>query len=213
MTRPPGGGNNRPPSTGGGNNRPPNNGPPNNGPPNNGGGNNRPPNNGPPGNGGGNNGGGNYRPPHGGYPRPPSGGYPPPRPPGGWPPPRPPGYVIVNPGYRGPAWGWNSGYVWAPYPSYWGGGFWGPFALGALTGVVINSALNEPAPPPYYQVAADSPGAQLLANYELTQTPCGPPDLVVMYGPDGSVICAFPNNLVGPGNYNINYSNLTLQSN
>jgi hypothetical protein len=225
--RPPGGGNNggfKPPAGGGGS-RPPSNGG------NNGG--NRPPGGGNGGNNGGNRppgGGGNggYRPPGGGnggnrpppppgggghgYPRPPSGGYPPPRPPGGWPPPRPPGFVVVNPGYRGPAWGWNGGVVWAPYNTYWGGGFWGPFALGALTGAVITAAVDQPGPAPYYQVAANSPGAQLLDNYNLTQTPCGPPELVVMYGPDNSTICAYPNNNVSPGSYNINTATLSLTS-
>src|SRR5580658_3891753 len=31
-------------------------------------------------------------------------------------------------------WGWNHGRAWYPAPIYWGGGFWGPFGLGALTG-------------------------------------------------------------------------------
>jgi hypothetical protein len=51
-----------------------------------------------------------------------------------------------------------------------------------------------------------------LQNYGLQQTPCGPPDLVVIWGPDNSVICAYPNNLVGPGNYGVDPSSLTLIS-
>jgi hypothetical protein len=46
----------------------------------------------------------------------------------------------------------------------------------------------------------------------LTQAPCGPPNLVVIYGPNNSVICATPNELVAAGNYSVNTSNLTIVS-
>jgi len=46
----------------------------------------------------------------------------------------------------------------------------------------------------------------------LTQTPCGPPNLVVILGPDNSVICAYPNNLVAPGEYSLDPSTLTIVS-
>jgi hypothetical protein len=113
------------------------------------------------------------------------------------------GFVVarrdVNP------WYWNRGIAWAPSPGYWGGGFWGLFA--------INLAFNEPAPANYYyQVAASSPGAQLLANYGLTQTDCNQPNLVDIIGPDGSEICAYPNDEVGPGQYNVDPSTLSLIS-
>jgi hypothetical protein len=42
--------------------------------------------------------------------------------------------------------------------------------------------------------------------------PCGPPDLVVIFGPDNSVICAEPNNLVSPGEYQLDPSDLTIVS-
>jgi hypothetical protein len=103
------------------------------------------------------------------------------------------------------AWYWNRGVAWVPRPAYWGGGFWGLFA--------INLAFNEPAPANYYyQVAPSSPGAQLLANYGLTQTDCDQPNLVEIVGPDGSEICAYPNDEVGPGQYNVDPSTLSLIS-
>ncbi len=130
---------------------------------------------------------------------------------------RPPSHVRVdNPRYRGrPAWGWNRGVVWAPAPAYWGGGFWGPFAFGAAFGAVLYGTFADQATNQVftsYQVAQGSPGATLLSNYQLTQTPCGPPDLVVIFGPDNSVICAYPNDLVGPGEYEIDPSTFTLVS-
>jgi hypothetical protein len=102
-------------------------------------------------------------------------------------------------------WYWNRGLAWAPSPAYWGGGFWGLFSL--------NLAFNEPAPANYYyQVTPSSPGAQLLANYGLTQTDCNQPNLVDIIGPDGSEICAYPNDEVGPGQYNVDPSTLSLVS-
>jgi hypothetical protein len=102
-------------------------------------------------------------------------------------------------------WYWNRGIAWGPSPAYWGGGFWGAFG--------INLAFNQPAPANYYyQVAPSSPGSQLLANYGLTQTDCNQPNLVDISGPDGSEICAYPNNQVGPGQYNVDPSTLSLIS-
>ena len=101
-----------------------------------------------------------------------------------------------------PAWGWNGGRVWYASPGYWGGGFWGLFA--------VNVAFDSG--PAYYSVASSSPGAELLANYGLQQTDCNQPDLVDIYGPDGSEICAYPNSEVGPGEYNVDPSTLSLVS-
>ena len=56
-------------------------------------------------------------------------------------------------------WYWNGGRTWVASPAYWGGGFWGAFA--------INLGFNQ-ASASYYQVAPSSPGSQLLANYGLT---------------------------------------------
>lgn len=43
-------------------------------------------------------------------------------------------------------------------------------------------------------------------------TSCVPPNLVVIWGPDDSVICAYPNNLVAPGNYKRDPATLTMVS-
>ncbi len=110
---------------------------------------------------------------------------------------RPQTQPAPNPNTTAP-WGWNGGVAWIGFGGYWGNGFWGPLAYG----------LGAAA----YVVAPGSPGAQLLAAYQLTQTPCGPPNLVEIYGPDGSVICAFPNALVAPGMYYVDYDTLTLYS-
>ena len=61
-----------------------------------------------------------------------------------------------------------------------------------------------------YQVSPDSPGANLLKNYQLTQVPCGPPNLVVIFGPNNSVICANPNHLVAPGEYDLDAQQLSI---
>jgi hypothetical protein len=118
---------------------------------------------------------------------------------------------IGNPSFHGNAWGWNRGVAWNPAPTYWGGGFWGALAFSAgaaLFGELTASGQTYES----YAVYPDSPGATLLANYQLTQTPCGPPNLVVIWGPDNSLICAFPNATVGPGEYDIDPSTLTLVS-
>jgi hypothetical protein len=124
------------------------------------------------------------------------------------------GAVVTNPVYGGyAAWGWNGGYAWYPAPYYWGGGFWGAFAIGAASAAVYGSivAANN-VTYTSYQVQPDSPGAKLLSSYHLTQTPCGPPNLVVIYGPNNGVICAYPNNLVSAGNYSVNSQMLTIVS-
>jgi hypothetical protein len=144
---------------------------------------------------------------------------------------------VPNP-YQWPRWGWNYGAPWRATPCYWGSGFWGPWAslqplagscywngsywgpwgLSATAPVGYGSALaydSSGAVPLYYPsygVAPDSPGAELLYDYGLQQTDCNVPNLVVIWGPDNSVICAFPNDLVGPGNYLIDPDTLTLQS-
>src|SRR5271156_49691 len=116
------------------------------------------------------------------------------------------GRAIENPHHWNGSWGWNRGAIWQPAPTYWGGGFWGPWALGALTGAILFGSIidyDDQVIYPSYQVDVDSPGAQLLQNYGLQQTECGPPNLVVIWGPDNSVICAYPNDTVAPGNYEL----------
>jgi hypothetical protein len=123
--------------------------------------------------------------------------------------------VVANPVYHGPAWGWNRGVVWAPVPTYWGGGFWGPLAIGATSAAVYGSIVNSQTHQTYtsYQTQPSSPGATLLSNYGLTQVQCGPPSgLVVIYGPSNSVICATPNDRVAAGSYGTDPSNLTIVS-
>jgi hypothetical protein len=113
---------------------------------------------------------------------------------------RPPasGPRVPNPHNWTQPWQWNSGVAWTGAMNYWGWGFWGPWAIGLSAGA--------------YFVQPESPGAELLQEYGLTQTPCGPPNLVEIFGPDGSEICAFPNQLVGPGQYGIDLTTLTLIS-
>jgi hypothetical protein len=122
------------------------------------------------------------------------------------------GRVVANPVYVGPAWGWNRGVVWAPVGTYWGGGFWGPFAVGAATAALMGQVVYQNHTYTSYSVAAGSPGATLLSNYGLTQTPCGAPGQVVIYGPNFGIICANPNALVAAGNYGVNVNSLTIQS-
>jgi len=122
------------------------------------------------------------------------------------------GRRISNPQYGNQSqWGWNRGVAWTPAYSYWGGGFWGPFAFDLIAAAFGSYDENNQVYDSY-QVLPDSPGADLLANYQLTQTPCGPPNLVVIWGPDNSVICAFPNDLVGPGEYDVDPTTLSLVS-
>jgi hypothetical protein len=124
------------------------------------------------------------------------------------------GRAIHNPRHWG-GWGWNRGIHWYPAPIYWGGGFWGPFATGGLTtGLLFGSIIDyqDQAIYPSYEIEPSSPGAELLQNYGLTQTECGPPNLVVIWGPDNSVICAYPNDLVGAGNYELDPTTLTIVS-
>ncbi|HEV3155854.1 MAG TPA: hypothetical protein VGZ00_00740 [Candidatus Baltobacteraceae bacterium] len=107
--------------------------------------------------------------------------------------------VVGNP-HRYGAWGWHQGHAWAPEPRYWGGGFWGALALG----IALDTAIP---------VAPDSPGATLLNDYGLTQVPCSDdPSLVVIDGPNGSVLCAYPNDMVASGTYTVDFSTLTLES-
>jgi hypothetical protein len=110
--------------------------------------------------------------------------------------------IVTNPRHH-PNWGWHGGSPWVPVVTFWGGAFWGDYAL---------ADIGAQYPLYFVPVAPDSPGAQLLNDYGLTQTSCNADNLVVIDGPDGSVICAFPNNLVGPGTYTVDPTTLTLES-
>jgi hypothetical protein len=113
-------------------------------------------------------------------------------------------------------WGWNHGVAWYPSYGYWGGGFWGALGIGvasaAVGAAVYGSIVSNNVTYTSYQIQPSSPGATLLSNYQLTQVQCGPPGLVVIYGPQNSVICARPNNLVAAGTYQLNTKTLTLSS-
>jgi hypothetical protein len=126
--------------------------------------------------------------------------------------------VVNNPVYYGGgAYGWNHGVAWAPAYGYYGGGFWGAMAIG-VTSAAVSAAVygsivaSNNVTYTSYQVQPSSPGSTLLSNYQLQQVQCGPPGLVVIYGPDNSVICANPNNLVAAGNYDLNTETLSLTS-
>jgi hypothetical protein len=157
------------------------------------------------------------------------------RPPsGGWTPPNHYRPAPPNPGYYGPyrggfhgppirnprywnggSWYWNNGYPWTPSYNYWGGGFWGGWAFAAIASAIVYGAIvdaNSQYYYPSYQVQPSSPGAQLLQSYELQQTPCGPAGLVVIWGPNNSVICAYPNAIVSAGNYQLDPTTLTIVS-
>jgi hypothetical protein len=123
------------------------------------------------------------------------------------------GPSLRNPREPGVPWGWNQNQSWVPAPIYWGGGFWGPWGIAGLSGAMYwGSIYYDNFLYPSYQVEPESPGAILLQDYGLEQTPCGTPDLVVIWGPDNSVICALPNDLVGPGNYELDPTTMTLIS-
>src|SRR5580692_7665163 len=121
--------------------------------------------------------------------------------------------VIRNPVYvNNAAWGWNHGVAWRPAYGYWGGGFWGAMAIGVTSAAVFGTIAYNNRTYTSYQVQASSPGATFLSNYQLTQVQCGPAGLVVVYGPENSVICANPNNLVAAGNYQLSTDTLTITS-
>jgi hypothetical protein len=124
------------------------------------------------------------------------------------------GQGIRDPRERGGGdWGWNHGRHWSPSGIYWGGGFWGAFALADLGEDLAYGSIDDDQDQldyPSYQVEADTPGQQLLSDYDLQQTQCGQPNLVVIWGPDNSVICALPNGNVGPNNYQVDPATFTL---
>jgi hypothetical protein len=101
-------------------------------------------------------------------------------------------------------WEWNGGRTWVASPRYWGGGFWGAFS--------VDLAFNNYPNGQYYEVQPSSPGSQLLQQYGLQQTDCDQPNLVDIAGPDGGEVCAYPNNEVAPGQYQVDPSTLTLIS-
>jgi hypothetical protein len=100
--------------------------------------------------------------------------------------------------------------AWSAAPYYWGGGFWGAMAIGVTSAAVYGSIVSSGTTYNSYQVQPNTPGSTFLSNYQLVQVECGPPNLVNVYGPENSVICANPNNLVSAGNYNLDTASLSL---
>jgi hypothetical protein len=120
---------------------------------------------------------------------------------------------VNNPVYGGGgAYGWNGGMAWYPAGAYWGGGFWGAMAIGATTALVYGAVVDDDTHVTYnsYEVQPGTPGETFLTSYHLTQAPCGPEGLVVVYGPENSVICAQPNENVGVGEYRLDTTTLNL---
>jgi hypothetical protein len=95
--------------------------------------------------------------------------------------------------------GWNAS------ANYWGGGFWGPFALFTLA--AGSSVWNQTR---FFEPAVGSPGWWLFQNYGLVPARCGPQNLVYIYGPNDGVMCAFPNMYVPAGFYYVDPATLTL---
>jgi hypothetical protein len=102
--------------------------------------------------------------------------------------------------------------AWAPVPYYWGGGFWGAMAIGVTSAFVYGAVVDEDTHVTYnsYEVQPGTPGETFLTNYQLTQVKCGPADLVEVYGPENSVVCATPNQYVGAGEYSLDTTTLDL---
>ncbi|XFA74006.1 hypothetical protein RYO59_002270 [Thermosynechococcaceae cyanobacterium Okahandja] len=116
--------------------------------------------------------------------------------------------AIVNPRWNPGLgnWWWNGNRPWYPNRVYWGGGFWGNIATAAVAGSVA-AAQSEPT------VVVTSPGGQLLSSYNLVQVPCNSANttnLVVIRGPEGSVICAQPTATVPSGVYIVDPETLSL---
>jgi len=123
------------------------------------------------------------------------------------------GHPIRNPRFDGRQYGWNNGAVWRPAPIYWGGGFWGPFALADLSAAVLFGSVLDAENNVYYpsyQVEPDTPGYDILNDYGLQQVECGPPGLVEIWGPDDSVVCGGPNDEVAAGNYEVDPATFSL---
>jgi hypothetical protein len=123
------------------------------------------------------------------------------------------GHRVGNPRDHGGDWGWNHGRHWQGAGLYWGGGFWGPFALADLGADALYGSIEDDQDQtdyPSYQVEPDTPGEQLLSDYGLQQIQCGQPNLVEIWGPDNSVICALPTPDLPPNNYEVDPATLTL---
>jgi hypothetical protein len=123
------------------------------------------------------------------------------------------GHPVRNPRFDGRQYGWNNGIAWRPAPIYWGGGFWGSFALADLSAAILFGSVLDAQNNVYYpsyQVEPDTPGYDILNDYGLQQVECGPSGIVEIWGPDDSVVCADPNAEVAAGNYEVDPATFTL---
>ena len=124
--------------------------------------------------------------------------------------------VVNNPVYYGGgAYGWNHGVAWAPAYGYYGGGFWGAMAIGVTSAAVsprytARSFRQTIRRTRRIKFSRAVPDPRCSRTISCSKSQCGPPGLVVIYGPDNSVICANPNNLVAAGNYDLNTETLSL---
>ena len=104
--------------------------------------------------------------------------------------------------------------IWVPAPFYWGGGFWGPWMSGTIASDLQEGAIADDRTNlsyTSYRIGIGSPGAELLADYGLEQTQCGAANLVVIWGPDNSVICALPNERIHAGSYVLDAATLRIK--
>jgi hypothetical protein len=85
-------------------------------------------------------------------------------------------------------------------------------AIGVTSAAVYGAIVDEDTHVTYnsYEVQPGTPGETFLTSYQLTQTQCGPAGLVVVYGPENSVVCAQPNQYVGAGEYRLDTASMDL---
>jgi hypothetical protein len=85
-------------------------------------------------------------------------------------------------------------------------------AIGVTSAAVYGAIVDEDTDVTYnsYEVQPGTPGETFLTSYHLTQVKCGGPGLVVVYGPENSVVCAQPNSYVGEGSYRLDTQTLDL---
>jgi hypothetical protein len=113
--------------------------------------------------------------------------------------------VLINPRFGGNRWWWNQGAPWYVNSGYWGGGFWGPFGLFTLA---VGASLWDQTR--FVEPGWGSPGWWLFQTYGLVPARCGPQNLVYIYGPNDSVMCAYPNEYVLAGFYYVDPGTLQL---
>jgi hypothetical protein len=83
-------------------------------------------------------------------------------------------------------------------------------AIGVTSAAVFGAIVEDDVTYNSYEVQPETPGAGFLTTYQLTQVQCGSPGLVVVHGPENSVVCANPNSYVGEGSYRLDTVTLSL---